>query len=203
LENKETVDWNDLLAKAKSGVPGADDQLCKELEVRLRSVIQYRLWGWSKEDLDDIIQNTLVVFCEKINQIDSNPHYFALNIMRNKVGDALRSHKSGREVSLEPGEANDGLSGIPTPIETISDDDERSDFTQEIENKELNEKIRLAIKKMSTFCKTFFLAVLEDQPISEIWDCFRQAERDLSRSTFDKRIFDCRKRLRFLLKGVV
>ena len=115
----------------------------------------------------------------------------------------LRCHKSTREVSLEPSEAKDGLTDIPTPIETISNDDERRDFTQEIENKELNDKIRIAIKKMSTFCKTFFLAVLEDQPISEIWDCFQQAEPDLSRSTFDKRIFDCRKRLRFLLKGVV
>ena len=88
MERTETVDWNGLLAKAKSGDQGSVDQLYKELNVRLQSVIQYRLWGWSKEDLDDIVQNTLMVFCEKLNQIESNPHYFALNIMRNKVGDA-------------------------------------------------------------------------------------------------------------------
>ncbi len=42
-----------------------------------------------------------MIFYNKIMQIDSNPHLYAVRILSNKIGDALRSHQSSREVSFE------------------------------------------------------------------------------------------------------
>jgi hypothetical protein len=63
---------------------------------------------------------------------------------------------------------------------------------------EVQDVIR-AIDKLNPFCRAVFKGIIEGLPISEIWGSIRQIDPKLSRSAFDKRIFDCRRKLRLLM----
>lgn len=201
LAEGEAIDWDGLLRRAQEGDGQAQNDLCGKIKVRLGPILQYRLWGWSPEEYEDILQDTLIVFLQKLDQIKSNPHHYALEILRHKIGDVLRIHKRGIAVGYNEG---------PTPVReapveevTRSAAQPGGDFREEVEAKDLADYIRKVIKKLSLFCQTFFLAILEDQTIGEVWQLVQEMEPNLHRSTFDKRVFDCRRRLRQLVKDQI
>ncbi len=201
LADVELIDWDGLLKRAQDGDRGSRNDLCGKIKVRLGPILQYRLWGWSSEELEDILQDTLVVFLQKLDQIKSNPHLYTLEVLRHKIGDALRTHKRVIAVGSSEGQV---------PIEEVSGEETGGNiaqaggnFTDDLETKDLADYIRKVIKKLSLFCQTFFLAILEDQTIGEVWHLSREVEPDLHRSTFDKRVFDCRRRLRKLVKDQI
>jgi DNA-directed RNA polymerase specialized sigma24 family protein len=203
LQDDHQTDWNSLLQKAKNGGDVAQNALCRALEVRLHPILQSRLWGWPKEDHEDILQNTLIVVIEKINQIDSNPHYFALNVLRNKIGDALRGRQGHRETGLDLG-YNDDSSGQESRAEhSMAFADPEQDIAGQAELGDFTQRIRNALRQLSKFCQAFFLAMLEDRSVGEVWELFSSREPKLTRSAFDKRVFDCRKRMRQLMQGAM
>lgn len=187
----DKTDWTGLLIRANAGDESSRQELFATLLVRLRPIVQSRLRGWSKADHDDILQNTLVVMTEKLREIDKNPQHYALNVLRNKIGDALRARQPGRMSSIqeEPGE-DDRLS----PGARLAADNPEPDAL--IDTAGLTKRIIDAIPKMSKFCQAFFLAALEGRTVHEVWELISRAEPGIKRSTFDKRIFDCRQRLR-------
>jgi DNA-directed RNA polymerase specialized sigma24 family protein len=149
-------------------------------------------------DRDDILQNTLLVVAEKLEQPDMNPPRFALTVMRNKIGDALRAQASGRRVESMD-ESPDDSDRAPVPGFAA----ENPDPADTIDRGMLAVRIRTVITKMSKFCQAFFLAALEGREIGEVWELATATEPQLKRSAFDKRIFDCRQRLRKELEGYI
>ena len=59
------------------------------------------------------------------------------------------------------------------------------------------ERIIEAVKKLSAFCQTFFLSILEQRDREEIRELLGA---DSSQGAFRKRIFDCRLKLKALLQ---
>ena len=90
LTHEANTEWNDLLQKAKAGKSEARDEIFRELSVKLVLVAQYRLIGWSRQDQEDLVQESLFILLQKLNRIESNPHLYAYKILHNKIGDALR-----------------------------------------------------------------------------------------------------------------
>ena len=201
LTELEPIDWDGLLKRAQAGDEKSQNQLCTEIKVRLKPILQYRLWGWRAEEREDILQDTLMVFLQKLDEIKSNPHRYALGVLRNKIGEALRTQNKW---------ARSELFEDRSPIGVVAGEEVAGrgataggDFTEELETKDLVNYISQAIKKLALFCQFIFLAILEDRTIGEVWQLFRQIEPNLKRSTFDKRVFDCRQKLRQLVKDEI
>jgi RNA polymerase sigma factor (sigma-70 family) len=191
--------WDDLLRAAQSGDAEAVNSLLSRLAVTLRTILQYRLRGWSREDREDLLQETLITFSQKLPGLKSNPHYYAAAILRNKIGDALRSRRGFRQVSLDaisdrhPPELQKEIYNL---LEAQTAD---PDVQKQMEFQENHTLIQNALKRLSIFCQTFFLGVLEQRSAEELWRLFLQAEPGLKRGAFRKRIFDCRMRLKEIL----
>ena len=201
MPDEPKLDWNDLLLKVKAGQTEARNALCRALSVRLRLIAQYRLWGWSRQDLDDLVQESLITLIGKLSRVDSNPHRVACEILRNKIGDALRRRKMIKiPLQTDPGDDSHSREAVAMPAVHPEEDD---GFIAKIEARDRLGLIKTAIKKLPPFCCTFFLGILEGQSAHEMWKFFNQLEPDLQRSAFDKRIFDCRKRLKQLVKDQI
>lgn len=190
---------NRLLVHAQSGESAALNELCRSLQVRLRPILQSRLWGWPAADLDDILQNTLLVFVEKLPDIRDNPHYVALSILRNKIGDALRGSRRQTDVSVTATDAREADSNSSTEDQAAILPDPASDFEEQVSSRQMLDLVRAAIVRLPALCRILFTAMLEDRTIKEVWELFQQREPNLSRSAFDKRTFDCRRRLRRII----
>ena len=190
---------NTLLTEAKHGKREALDELCRALEVRLRAVIQSRLWRWSRQDQEEILQDSLLLFTQKYDRIQDNPQYYALQVLHNKIGDAVR-HVTFMQKVMASGAPTDefGLVG-PTETEPVGQTDPESDYGERLDQRALLDRILAEAAKMPPFCKLFFMAMLKGKTIGEVWKVVHRAERKVSRSTFYKRIFDCRKKLRFAI----
>jgi DNA-directed RNA polymerase specialized sigma24 family protein len=192
----EARQMNQLLTQAKQGNRAALDDLCRALAERLRVALQLRLWGWSRQNQEDILQNTLLVFAEKYDHIEDNPHIFALQVMHNKIGDAMRRMKSSDLVTIT---LTDSVEADPDPASAIvqmSDTDPESSYGEHIDGTALLERIHNELVQLPRFCRLFVVAMLEGKQVSEVWEFAHTAEPSMSRSAFDKRIFMCRKRLR-------
>jgi DNA-directed RNA polymerase specialized sigma24 family protein len=144
------------------------------------------------------VHGTLALVVERIATIESNPHLYALQILRNKIGDHLRTRSRRLEQTLNVTDS-DEFEKAGTAGEAILADPEATSFQTRIETLEIVERIRQAIHKLSPICQALFLALLEGRTINEVWELTESTEPKLSRSTFDKRLFDCRKRLRTLV----
>jgi RNA polymerase sigma factor (sigma-70 family) len=191
-------DWNALLIACHHDDPAARERLFTALRVRLLTIAQYRLRGTTAEILEDLVHGSLTLVIERIAAIESNPHLYALQILRNKIGDYLRTRSRRLEQPLNPTDwEGDEESGRTT--EVMVADPEAEDLEIKIESSEAVETIRRAIKRLTPICQALFLGLLEGRSINEVWELAQSENPRLSRSTFDKRLFDCRKRLRALV----
>jgi DNA-directed RNA polymerase specialized sigma24 family protein len=200
LTQAENIPWNDWLGQAHAGQISARECLCRELTVRLRVVAQYRLWGWPQADRDDVVQDCLTTFLQKMEQVTSNPHLYAGEILRHKIGDALR--RKTIRVPLETDCSEDGDSHLATFNPALNPED-GDGFAARTESRDRMARVQEAIKHLSSFCRTFFLGVMEEQSVQELWGFFKELEPDLQRSAFDKRIFDCRRKLKQLVSDTI
>jgi DNA-directed RNA polymerase specialized sigma24 family protein len=194
----ETIDWQMLLKAAKRGDQRQLSELFEALHVRLWIIIQYKCWGWSIEDQEDLLQETLKVFLEKIDGISDRPDLFALKILKNKIGDELRKRLGRRKIF--PDDDDDTQAPLIVPLDESLLSEESYDIEREIENKEIIDNFKHSIKKLSTFCKTFFLGLLEGKSINDMWEFFSSLDPKLKRSAFDTRNLRCRQKLTAELK---
>ena len=195
-------DWNALLNGCQRGDILSRERLFLELRVRLLTVTQYRLRGVPKEVTEDLVQNTLILVTERLSSIESNPQLYALQILRNKIGDYLRSRTRRTEQTLSATGFEENDDGGEHQDVTLADPDAEA-FQTRIEGAEIVQKIRRAVGKLTPICQALFAALLEERSVSEVWELAQTLEPKLMRSTFDKRLFDCRKRLRVLVGNAV
>ncbi|MBI5058902.1 hypothetical protein HZB60_03840 [candidate division KSB1 bacterium] len=187
---------NQLLSQAKRGNRAALDKLCRALAERLRVALQSRLWGWSRQDQEDILQNTLLVFADKYSHIEDNPHIFALQVMHNKIGDALRHMKSSASIRGNRADFADSDVDETSEAVPIGETDPESNYGARIDGTALLQRIHAELVRLPRFCRMFIVAMLEGKAVLDVWDVAHTAEPYLTRRAFDKRIFMCRKRLR-------
>jgi DNA-directed RNA polymerase specialized sigma24 family protein len=187
------------LGRAKSGDAGSLGRLCEEARVRLQLVIKYRLRGWSEADREDLIQDTLVTFCEKIAAVDRTPMAFALWILRQKIGNTLQKGYRNRERSFSRAlpETGDGHADS-----VLDPPDPGDDPATAYDRKETMQKVLEAMSLLNEFCRTVFTGLLEGLRIQEIWEHYREIEPGLQRGAFDKRTHVCRRKLFALVGGL-
>ncbi len=194
-----TSDWNSLLNNAKAGNDSDRNRLLEQLHKRLIEIGRSRLRGWPIEEIEDIVQDSLVVFLSKIEAVNDNPHHFAHVVLLNKIGGLLRQRKRRTMISLNPtgavSEQEETKQELQLPSESY---DEMLDHMR---GSEIAEKLRIALKQLSPLCQAVFLALLNLGSVAEVWSEYQDRTPRITRSAFDKRISDCRKKLRLLTEG--
>ena len=190
-----------LVKLTQQGDQQAAAQLFAHLSVRLKVVVKHKLWGWSTDDQNDLIQATLATFVEKIQEVIENPSAFVVQILSNKIGNELRVRRSRQYVSV----ASDIVTNHELPEGATSSRSVVLASTVKadtgIESSEELALVVRAIDNLRPFCRAVFKGMIEGMYVSEIWDALRLTEPGLTRSAFDKRIFDCRKQLKRLTQN--
>jgi len=181
-----------LLEAAQCSDRNRREELAEELNVRLRLVIQYKCRGWSPEDKEDILQETMEVFWGKLQSIKDRPQSYALRILRNKIGDQLRKRAGRRDITAADA---DPLPPPRVPLDEKTLIDESQDVEAKIELDDLVGKLKTAIMRLPPFCKTFFMGLLEGKSNNDMREFFSSLNPRLKRSAFDNRSMRCRQRL--------
>ena len=200
MDSSSGKDWNDLLRLARSGDRQGQGQFFTQLAVTLRPIVQCRLRGWPREDQEDILQEALITVAQKLDRVRSNPHKYAAAVLRNKIGDALRARSGRIRLSLDSA-PDQGAGSIRQEIEQIlGQTASGGDALTQVELSERLERVKSAIKRLSSFCQVFFLGIMEQREIGELWELFSASNPGLKRNAFRKRIFDCRMKLKSILQ---
>jgi len=177
--------WNRLLIEAQQGVCSSQEELCSRLHAKLMLVAQYSLRGLDRSVHEDLVQETMKVLWENLEQIEDNPQYYARKVLSNKIGEYLRARKF-RSERLEHVGAHTDVSGSGTEIE------------DDVIARERLLCVCKAILQLSPFCRKFYNAWLLGQSRSEIWTKLRADEPFLKWSTFYSRVNRCQKKLEAL-----
>ena len=183
MSEQQNVDWVLLLKEAQGGDQQRQNELIEALSVRLRLSIKYRCCGWSPEDQEDILQETLEVIWNKLDSICDHPDRYALRVLINKIGNEIQKRKGKYSISAN----------IDDPFATFSD--QSNDIQGKIEQEELEDRFNQAINKLSPYCKTLFVGLLKGKSINDMWEIFSSLDSKLARSAFDTRNTRCRQKL--------
>lgn len=192
-------DWNSLLNNAKNGHHADRNRLFELLRARLLTISQFKLRGWPIEEVEDIVQDTLSVILDKLDTINDNPHYYALAVLENKIGGVLRQRKRRTMISLNPTGSQSEQEVSKSEIQLPSDS--HDEMLDGLHGSEIAEKLVLALKKLSPLCQAIFIALLQLRSVADVWDVYQEREPKLNRNAFDKRLFDCRRKLRDITAG--
>ena len=179
-----------MLARAKAEDAEARAVLFRELSVRLRLIVEYRLYSHPKDHYDDIVQDALLVVADKLAQIESEPHLYALAVLRNKTLHYLRNRGSGRTTALPDSPDSGHAPGTP----------HADDIHEFVFARDLLDRIKRAAAQLTPICREILAQILQGEPPARIWERQTRSDSSLKRGTFDKRVFDCRRRLRALIE---
>lgn len=193
MSEQQNIDWKSLLKDAQGGDQRRQDELFEALNVRLRMIIQYRCWGWSAQDQEDILQETLEVFWDKLNSISDHPETYALKILRNKIGDELRKRLGRRKVLTN--DEDDCQASSTVALDEMMIADQSYDIEGKVEHEDITKMFIHAIKELPPFCKTLFTGLLEGKSINDMWAFFSSLNPRLTRTAFDTRNSRCRQKL--------
>jgi len=197
---KTRIDWNGLLLAAKQENKSAQNKLLNLLRERLLITAKKGLKHFPTGVPEDVVQDTLSVFWEKLNQCDRDPHKFAFIILRNRIGDELRARKRERGIKRPLGKpstennrhqiqddaeqtvdisSENNLHAIQDiedpPLDPIIKNnrydiqeygDQTVDPSDELIKKNEIQRCEEAIKKLSKFCRAFFMAIMERYDIN-------------------------------------
>lgn len=190
-----------LVDAAVKGDREALNKLIETLTIRLRSVVKHRVGWWPEQEQEDLIQSTLVVFVEKLGDIRSNPCAFIVQILSNRIGNELQKKRRRRDVSIVNGSDSDEFA-MPGVLSLTHSPELAADASPERLHQQLEIQVIIrAIDRLSPFCRTVFKGIIEGLAIGDIWADLSAIEPSLTRNAFDKRIFECRKRLRLLTEA--
>lgn len=191
----KSFDWNGTLAEAQQGSVRARDQLFSALLENCRRILHYRMRGASDSDKNDVLQTTMLTVTEKFDSIRDNPQYFALSVLQNKL------HHYYRSIKVKHSRFADSPQSSLERGEEFFDKNEPAaevDLLAQAEAGDLHKRIQVALRQLSPFCRELFLALLQGWNVDDAWARCFEYEPKLSRGTFNKRVFDCRRRLRAL-----
>jgi RNA polymerase sigma factor (sigma-70 family) len=104
VSNHSTFDASGLWRRAAQGDVAAQNELFKELYVRIQPLAKH--WCWRKShDPDDLVQETLVVLLQKFGEEVENPMAYARKIMWNLLGNILNKKENRTPtISIDAGD---------------------------------------------------------------------------------------------------
>jgi DNA-directed RNA polymerase specialized sigma24 family protein len=186
LHQEET---QSLYERARQGDEIALNEYCGILRAGLIQIASARLRGWARHSIEDIVQETLTTFIQKMDQVTSSPTAFARGILYKKIGNELRQHEQQKmNVDIDS----------PTAI-APSDADHQETVLHHIEKHDIIDKCTNAIRNMPNPCRIMLIAMLFGFSVGELWTKMQRLEPQLNRSAFDRRLYRCRRRLLSLI----
>lgn len=195
----DAIQLTDLLNKAKSGNREATEDFCRVIQVRLAEIAKHKVWWLPQEDREDLVQSAIITILEKLATIDTNPAAFALQVFRNLTGNLIQARNRRKNVSIKD-DVTRTDSTDPADLESgvilSGESDPESSYHARLEL----QSVVAAFEKLSDFCRLFFKGVIANYSVGELFETAVRREPNLSRSAFDKRVFDCRKKLRLELE---
>jgi RNA polymerase sigma factor (sigma-70 family) len=94
------LDLNEIYRQARDGDKAAEEQLCKQLLVSFRVIVQRRVWD--RMDGEDVVQQALVTILDKYQtaEITSSFAAWAHTVLKNKIMDYFKM-KQLRDLKME------------------------------------------------------------------------------------------------------
>ncbi len=192
------VAHRELLELAKRGDEEAMNTLCAYLRTLLWPILCSRLSGRPREDREDVLQATLLTFCERLPEIRDSALSYAYVIMRNKIGNLLQRDQKARSAAAGRFNASSNKKGMRLDDAAAGHDSDPANRTLVLEQAE---RLMSAMSSLQSFCRIIFSGLLSGRSLKEIWEDISQVDPKLKRGTFDKRVFACRRKLRSVIGG--
>jgi DNA-directed RNA polymerase specialized sigma24 family protein len=188
--NRPVPDLASLTERVLEGDEASLNDFCAAIRPGLVEIASYRMYGRSRHEAEDVVQDTLTIFVEKAREITGSPTSFVLGILYKRVGNALKRLPGNSLTTLdgESAESREAMNaGVPAP------------FVRDVENRDTIERCAAAIRTMGEPCRTLLVGILEGRSVGEIWERFRASHPEMKRSAFDRRLYLCRRRLLTLM----
>jgi RNA polymerase sigma factor (sigma-70 family) len=169
------------------------NQIFSEIRVRLSAVAQYRIRD--EKIREDVVQETMLVLAEKYQSLPSKGGAlaFALQILRNKIGDCYRQQHRAQRTLVEIDAVDGRNPERPTPMELLAGGLRPDEI---LEKDEIHDRVRKAIDQLGLECQRIFLGLLEEKSRTEL-----ARELNKSMEALYKQLSRCAEQLRNLLKG--
>ncbi len=179
-----------LFGRAREGDSPCLDEYCRMIREGLIQIATFRLPGWSRQAIEDIVQDVLVVFVQRIDEITGSPTAFVRGVLYNKIGNELqRLGAQGKPLAIADPESS--------VIEYALT--QRPQFVQDTENRDTVAKCVAVVRGMEEPCRALLLGLLEGSSVAELWAETQRTNAEISRAAFDRRLYVCRRRLLSLM----
>ena len=190
--NPSTIS-DDLLNSAQAGDIDAENELFANLRARFIGLAKYILYksypamaeSILDSDAEDIVQNALIAIQAKYKDVDFQGGFvsWGIKFLRNNIGNYMMSKQRSDE-KISKLDSREYYLYYKTDPE-----DEKYEY------KELVEKIKLCLKKLSGDCQKIIMIFLRDGSREDVIDQFA----NVPIGTIDNKIYRCRKKFKALL----
>lgn len=191
-----------LLPKAQEGDKEGMNTLASELDCYLKTVFipEYYFQGYGKEDL---IQDTILIVLENIQEIKSGLKTYAYKVLRNLVGDNIRK-KYGRnaweEAQQRPILNEDGRveeRDLAPIITELVFDPGHNPFEDAMRSMNL-EILYNKLSEIKDICKLYIKAIVEDCT-DKLYKVYQYLNPENTRTTYYGELNRCRKSIRGII----
>jgi DNA-directed RNA polymerase specialized sigma24 family protein len=186
LEHTLTLD--DLFRRAQTGDAAALEAYCQAVRGGLILVVKFNYPDFSQETRDDIVQDSLTTFVEKIREINESPQGFLLKILYYNLGSELRRRGVDRK-RLDNGD----IHTLQKPVSPKFEDD--------IERHDLIAACIRTIDHMREPERTLLRKTFGGENRSMIYEWYRQFDPYANYEAFRKRLYRARQELWKRLEG--
>ncbi|MCB9367156.1 MAG: hypothetical protein H6508_08260 [Calditrichaeota bacterium] len=176
---------DEVFTLARDGDASALDEYCKRVRPGLIQIASFQIYDITREEAEDLAHETLAVFVQKYQEVTTSSTAYLRSILYNNMKNFLRGQIKSRQREVT---SNGG---------TYTHNVRSSEH--EVEKRELLERAEQTISGMSEPCKTLLIGLIEGYKVKELWERMLELEPNLRRSTFDRRLYVCRRRLWELL----
>jgi|GEM_PF-2442134 len=190
----QETEFVELFKKAKNGDQKDLNKFFQVLYVRIRPIARHNLYGYGVEDIEDVIQDTIVGFLKKIHRI-KDPKNYAITICHNKCNEKHRKkyRKSAPVNSIDAQKIDEILTYISN-TGNISYGIEDS-ILAGIDRKNQLVIIKESLKHLSDYCREFTLLTLKNTELKEILAILKNMIPNLTDTNFYTRNHRCREDL--------
>jgi len=197
------IELDEYLQLAKAGDKEGLNQLCAELENYMKSIRipDYYFQGYGKEDL---IQDTIMIVLNKIENIDSGLKSYTYRVMKNIVGDNLRRKYGRKALDMEKDKAilnefgrveEKNLKPIIAELKSEMLFSSTEDATSSVNLK----SIFKLLSKIKKICRLYLQAIIEDC-VDQLYVIYQQIHPGHSKNSYYVQLCRCRDSIRTILK---
>ncbi|HEY3296111.1 MAG TPA: hypothetical protein VGL38_11800 [bacterium] len=179
------LDLESLFGRAQQGDIHCLNAFCGAIRGGLIAIATYRLPGKSRELVEDIVQDTLAIFSQKVAEVNTSPTAYVRGILYRRIGNELQRLSGSTSVTLDGDHP-----AAATPAH----------FVRQVEDRDTIQTCATAIRRMGEPCRSLLVGILRGLSVGEIWATFREGHPEMKRSAFDHRLYLCRRHLLKLME---